>query len=92
MRFLIAAVLVLSCGLCLAEDFPQHKNYNFLESTNYIEFLNTPEQAAVAVPTVSNWSAGTGADSDAVKNLSYHVAHGTVHSYQCTSYLFIATF
>ena len=37
MRFLIAAVLVLSCSLCLAEDFP--------EDTNEIKSL-TAEQAA----------------------------------------------
>jgi ABC-type amino acid transport substrate-binding protein len=37
MRFLIAAVLVLSCSLCLAEDFP--------EDTNRIKSL-TAEQAA----------------------------------------------
>ena len=40
MRFLIAAVLVLSCSLCLAEDFPRN--------TNEIRSL-TAEQAAELV-------------------------------------------
>ena len=40
MRFLIAAVLVLSCSLCLAEDFP--------EDTDEIKSL-TAEQAAELV-------------------------------------------
>jgi anti-anti-sigma regulatory factor len=45
MRFLIAACLVLSCGLCLAEDFPK--------DTNEIKSL-TAEQAADFVMVVTH--------------------------------------
>jgi hypothetical protein len=45
MRFLIAACLVLSCGLCLADDFPKN--------TNEIKSL-TAEQAADFVMVVTH--------------------------------------
>ena len=49
MRFLIAAVLVMSCSLCLAEDFPK--------DTNEIKSL-TAEQAADFIMVVTHIREG----------------------------------
>ncbi len=64
MRFLIAAVLVLSCSLCLAEDFPKN--------TYEIKSL-TAEQAAelVAVKKGSLFLPGlTSIDKDVTQELA----------------------
>ena len=64
MRFLIAAVLVLSCSLCLAEDFPKN--------TYEIKSL-TAEQAAelVAVKKGSLFLPGlTSIDKDVAQELA----------------------
>ncbi len=63
MRFLIAAALVLSCSLCLAEDFPN--------DTNEIKSL-TADQAAELVAKFKRWlylNGLTSIDKDVLKIL-----------------------
>ena len=61
MRFLIAAVLLLSCSLCVAEDFP--------EDTNEIKSL-TVEQAAELVAKHN----GDGLQLDGLTSIDKEVA------------------
>ena len=63
MRFLVAAVLILSFGFCLAEDFP--------EDTNEIKSL-TAEQAAEVAVMNGGWlelNGLTSIDKDVAKEL-----------------------
>ena len=66
MRFLIAAVLVLSCGFCLAEDFPKN--------TDEIKSL-TAEQAADLVMVVTHVRKSGALDLDGLTSIDKDVAH-----------------
>ena len=69
MRFLIAAVLLLSCSLCVAEDFP--------EDTNEIKSL-TVEQAAELVAK----HKGDGLQLDGLTSIDKEVAQELAKFYR----------